>query len=167
MLTPPSPSSRRRRAPRKPDVRPVRDIVVLVAAALGLIFGVVFLYRLLDTRPGTGGFFSPPAAPTTRPNGGLGLSGVRFDTNARVITGRLRNRATTPYDSLRITFDVLDSTRAVVESIAAERATLASDSTWTFRIPVSSAVVARVRFTGYRALRRDGTRIDVPMTQDV
>ena len=167
MLTPPSPSSRRRRAPKQPDVRPIRDIVLLVGAALGVIFGAVFLYRLLDTRPGTGGFFSPPAASRTTPAGGLGLSGVRFDTRARVVTGRLRNRSTTPYDSLRISFDVLDSTRTVIESVAAERATLASDSVWTFRIPVASPNVARLRFTGYRAVRRDGTRLDVPMTQDV
>ena len=62
---------------------------------------------------------------------------------------------------------MLDSTRAVLESVVAERPTLASDSTWTFRIPVTSPTVARVRFTGYRAVRRDGTRLDVPMTQDV
>ncbi len=165
MLTPPP--RRRRGKPPGPDTRPLRETLLLFGIALGLVFGSVVLYRLLDSRPGTGGYFSPDAAPRTSPGGGLGLSGVRFDAAARVVTGRLRNRSTTAYDSLAVTFDVLDAERRVVETVSAARATLAPDSTWTFRIPVAAPTVARLRFTGYRAIRRDGTRIDVPMTRDI
>ncbi len=167
MLPTPRSPRRGRSKPPPPDTRPLREILLLVAAAIAVIFGSVFLYRLLDARPGTGGIFSPEPAPRTTPAGGLGLSGVRFDAQTRVVTGRLRNRSTAPYDSLRVTFDVLDAERRVVEQVSAESVTLAPDSTWTFRIPVASPVVARLRFTGYRALRRDGTRLDVPMMRDI
>lgn len=158
---PPSPKvppTAHRHTPSQEAASP-KQAIGLVLGAVALLVGAVVLYQVLDPRD-----FEEvrSARPQT-----LALSELRYDAATRVITGVVRNRTEVPYDRVTVSFDLLDSARAVVGAIRDSVAVVEAGGAWNFRIPVPTPGVTRVRLVGYAATRRNGDRSDVNILQDV
>ncbi|HYE57241.1 MAG TPA: FxLYD domain-containing protein [Rhodothermales bacterium] len=156
--------------PRKPASKrpayapPVWQTVALVLGATALLFGAVFLYRVLDTRQGGLLKEMPTRSATPRT---LGLAGLHYDRQARVIVGRVRNYTGRVYENVAVRFELLDAQQQVVGTAADSVAAVAPDSTWRFRIPVSQTETVRVRLVHYAGTPEGGPRKGVDMTLDV
>lgn len=91
---------------------------------------------------------------------GLTITGLAVDHAVKGLSGRVENRATTAYDSIRVWISFLGADRDSLGSLEMTADSLAPRSAWHFTRPFTPDSVAFVRVDRYAASARGGERTD-------
>ncbi len=103
---------------------------------------------------------SVAALPESTTGDGLTITGIAVDHGTKGLSGRVENRATTAYDSIRVWISFLGTDRDSLGSLEMTADSLAPRSAWHFTRPFTPDSVAFVRVDRYAASARGGERTD-------